>query len=129
MLETRSSVVRLQSGLEDSVAYRIGRSHSVNSSLQRPSRPRSLESDILLLNSDQVQPNHAARNTNNHHVPINNHSSDIGAVVNDNYGMKRAITVGACQMQKENSGSNVQRQLLAEFNKRNESESSTSPER
>jgi len=76
-------------------------------------------------------------------VPINcSNNSDTGAVAaaaaasvdNKNYAMKRAITVGVCQLQKEmiqshSLGSNVQRQLLAEFNKRNESESSTSPER
>ena len=42
--------MRLQSGLlrsDSQVPYRVGRSNSVSSS--RPSRPRSLESDILLL--------------------------------------------------------------------------------
>ena len=48
--ERQKSVVRLQSGLlrsDSQVPYRVGRSNSVSSS--RPSRPRSLESDILLL--------------------------------------------------------------------------------
>ena len=65
-------------------------------------------------------------------------SGQIAAIAQEKY-LKRSTTVGTCQAisqsyhstnQRPGSSQTVQRQLLAEFNQRNnESESSTSPER
>jgi hypothetical protein len=161
------SVVRLQSGLlrsDSQVPYRVGRSNSVSSS--RPSRPRSLESDILLLSSNiptnengpiinsdllrQAAGNGATRTTErDRSVSLQNEistnqssgfemSGQIAAIAPEKY-LKRSTTVGTCQAisqpyhptnQRPGSSQTVHRQLLAEFNQRNnESESSTSPER
>ena len=183
--------MRLQSGLlrsDSQVPYRVGRSNSISSS--RPSRPRSLESDILLLRlvrpnrkltQNETQPQietHLLFSSNiptNENGPIINSdrlrqaagngatitterdrsvslqneistnqssgfemSGQIAAIAQEKY-LKRSTTVGTCQAisqsyhstnQRPGSSQTVQRQLLAEFNQRNnESESSTSPER
>ena len=86
---------------------------SSTSSSRRPSRPRSLESDVLLL----VPENGVTRERT---TSLQYNSADSEKV------MKRSTTVGACQVSSPPQG--AQRKLLAEFN-RNESEGSTSPER
>ena len=88
---------------------------SSTSSSRRPSRPRSLESDVLLL-----VPENGVTRERTTSLQYNSADSDATKV------MKRSTTVGACQVSSPPQG--AQRKLLAEFN-RNESEGSTSPER
>ena len=125
-----NSVVRLQSGLDinpylspysvpkhvSTTAVTATTRSSSASSSRRPSRPRSLESDVLLL-APTSEGSTRARTTS-----LQCDSPDL----DDVKVMKRSTTVGTCQMITTTTG--AQRKLLAEFN-RNESEGSTSPER
>ena len=128
-MSSGNSVVRLQSGLDinpylspyqvpKQLNTTITNNSSSTSSSRRPSRPRSLESDVLLL-----VPENGERTTRERTTSLQYNSADSEKV------LKRSTTVGACQgVSSPLPAQGAQRKLLAEFN-RNDSEGSTSPER
>lgn len=115
-MSPRTSVVRLQSGIDldddDSIEFRQGRMSS------RLVRPRSLESDLLLL----PLPNGQSRSTSPT-IPLPNMSSLDDASKNDltvpNRFLKRTSTTATCAVSPR----------MHESDLRNLSDTSTSPER